>query len=82
MPVTKFQTIVIAWAEKKSAPGSVLEGRSCIWLNTGRQKDVKEAVEFAKRNEYFVLTYPITEKDPLEKARKDVLEFYLSKKDK
>lgn len=87
---TETQTIVIAWTEetglKKTGRtrfvGShyvpvfdiVTEGYACIWLNAGSPSDVEKAMKYAAQEDKTVLTYPTTERDPLKRAKREILE--------
>lgn len=50
--------------------------KTVMWLNRGSDEDVKKAKAYAAKElnyEIVVLTYPTAEKDPLGRAKKDVL---------
>ena len=50
---------------------------AAMWRNAGTEVDVGKAREYARKNNPVtgrVMVYPVTEKDPLGRARKDVLE--------
>jgi hypothetical protein len=49
------------------------EAKAAMWLRQGSESDLAKAHEYAKRNGYSVFAYPTKEKDPLAKARKEVL---------
>jgi hypothetical protein len=46
---------------------------ACVWLNEGTEDDIVKAKAFAKTEGYRVMTFPVSEKDPLSKARKAVM---------
>jgi hypothetical protein len=55
-------------------------GKSAIWLDRGSNEDLEKANSYANRPESIggipgtkVFTYPLSEKNPLERARKDIL---------
>jgi hypothetical protein len=59
--------------------------RSCIWVNVGDTSDVEKARQFCDQQSkdapdapgrHQVLTYPLTEEEPLEAARRDIMRFY------
>lgn len=43
-----------------------------VWLESGSAEDVAKAQKYASAEGYEVLTYPTTERDPLERAKADV----------
>jgi hypothetical protein len=45
---------------------------ACIWVNNGNEEDKIKAEKFAITEGYKVFTY-INEKEPLKRARKDIL---------
>ena len=45
---------------------------TCIWLNEGTQEDIAAAREYALKNNYRVLCYPLSESDPLGRAKTDI----------
>lgn len=45
---------------------------TCIWLNEGTEEDVASAREYALKNNYRVLCYPLGETDPLGHAKTDI----------
>lgn len=51
----------------------VPDPKSLIWLNEGTATDLKKAKAYARQEGYSVFTYPTTERDPLGRAKKDVL---------
>lgn len=86
--MSKFQTIVLAWAEKtKLVPTgrhvmqdmnwfpefrAEWEGRAAIWINKGTEADLRKAQDYAKTDQRHVFIFPISERDPLGKAREMV----------
>lgn len=47
-----------------------------MWLNSGTEADVKKATDYAtkeKDHKVLVFTYPKSERDPLGRAKKDVM---------
>jgi len=46
---------------------------SLMWLNEGTVSDVVAAKRFASKEGYSVFTYPVTESQPLQRARKDIM---------
>lgn len=50
--------------------------RTVMWLNSGTEADVKKATDYAtkeKDHKVLVFTYPKSERDPLGRAKKDVM---------
>lgn len=43
-----------------------------VWLNRGGAADIAKAKAFAEREGYTVFRYPLTEKDPLGRARTEI----------
>lgn len=80
-------TIVIAWAEKTAVLVRLrraelserpemreeMVGKAAVWLNRGTPADVQRARAFAATEGYSVFCYATTEKEPLARARRDVL---------
>jgi len=57
---------------------AVTVGRAAMWLNRATPADVAKARDYAERGTgdgtpMVVFTYPVTEKDPLGRARREVL---------
>jgi hypothetical protein len=50
------------------------EGKAAVWLNRGTDEDVRKATAYARREGYSVFTFPLSEPDPLRRARERVLE--------
>ena len=50
-------------------------GEACVWLNQGTEADISKAKQFASPEGYRVFTFPVSENDPLAKARNAVLSF-------
>jgi len=56
--------------EVEAAP----EAKSLVWLNSGTQRDIERARDYAAGEGYTVLTYATTERNPLVLARAAVLD--------
>jgi hypothetical protein len=55
----------------------VLVPKAVVWVNKGSEKDLEKAHSYAKAQKdrtVLVFTYPKTEKDPLERAKKETRE--------
>lgn len=48
-------------------------GVAMMWLLSGDEKDVEKAKRYASTEGYTVLLYPTDERDPLTRARRDIL---------
>ena len=46
---------------------------ACIWLNAGSDDDVSKAQKYAATAGYTVYTYATSERDPLGRAKKDIV---------
>lgn len=46
---------------------------ACVWLRSGTAADVEKASTFAATEGYIVYTYPTTERDPLGRAKAEVV---------
>ena len=82
------QTIVTAWSEEREvydgkpfakdlgvAPKmrKIVVPHAAMWMNRGGPSDVEKAKKYAEKEGHRVFLYPTSEKDPLGRARKDVL---------
>lgn len=55
-----------------------LEARACVWLNQGCESDIERAQTYADgdlgdASIYRVYAYPLTEQNPLKRARQEIL---------
>jgi len=64
-------------ADLGALPGmvEVTEGRACVWLRDGTEVDVEEARAYLDKThpDGWVICYPRTEKEPLIRARAEIL---------
>jgi hypothetical protein len=51
---------------------SFLHPEAVMWLNKGTAADVEKAKAYASRDGYTVFIYPVTEKDPLGRAKREI----------
>lgn len=85
----KTQVIVIAWTETimihdgepwaadlGERPGMVeqVKPNALVWINKGTAEHLASAQKYAAVEGYQVITYDSTEKDPLNRARRDILD--------
>lgn len=62
--------------EFKYAPAA----RAAIWLNRGDKSDIAKARRHAEKEGYVVFTYPTSEKDPLGRAKREIMRRYRSRR--
>lgn len=83
---TKKHTIVLAKAEEnREVDGRTWLGaerlkwkdvdaaKALMWRNKGTEEDIETAHRFADAEGYTVFVYPTTERDPLGRAKKEIL---------
>lgn len=86
-PAAAEQCIVIAKAETEHAVDpnalrrygalaktvAVLVPKAIVWANEGDAAEVRKAKDYAAREGYRVFLYPVGERDPLGRAKREVL---------
>ena len=70
------QEVVGTWAAdlgQRPKFRDVAVAKAMIWLNKGDQSDMPKALAYARNEGYSVFSYPASDADPLDRAKRDVL---------